>query len=335
MASIDVVIPSYQYGRYLGECIRSVLTQGIDDLRILVIDNASTDDSVAIARQFAAEDPRIEVRAREKNLGPHASFNEGVDWAESDYFTLLCADDYLTPGSLTRSIGILEKYPSTSFAFGGYIILESEGGPDRGLDDDTGEPSWRIHEGHEFISKCCDRMVLTVSPVMRTSILKRAGHFRPELYYYDDLEMLLRLAYLGPVAETTAKQAVQRLHQSNISRGTWEDALERFNQEEAMYESFFTHDAYAMPEATTLRRRARRNVGKHVYWSAVAQLSSGRKDAGMKLMKYAFKLCPSTRIFPPIDYLFQIDNPINRIAKVLSDGFGMKRAIQPVNNRQV
>ena len=61
MASVDVAIPCFNYGRFLPDCVGSVLSQGIDDLRILIIDNASTDDSVEVARRLAADDPRIEV----------------------------------------------------------------------------------------------------------------------------------------------------------------------------------------------------------------------------------------------------------------------------------
>src|SRR5687767_7873152 len=118
MPSVDICIPSYNYARYLGDCINSILSQGIDDLRILVVDNASTDDSVEVARRFAAADPRIEVRARPVNLGPHASFNEGVDWASADYFMILCADDFLAPGALRFAIQRMEEHPSATFVHG-------------------------------------------------------------------------------------------------------------------------------------------------------------------------------------------------------------------------
>jgi len=95
MATVDVAVPCYQYGDYLRGCVASVLSQDVSDLRIAIIDNASTDDSLRVARQLAAEDRRVEVIAHSTNLGQHASFNEAVDWAKSKYFMLLCADDLL------------------------------------------------------------------------------------------------------------------------------------------------------------------------------------------------------------------------------------------------
>ena len=68
MASVDVVIPCYQYGRFLRDAVTSVLSQGISQLRVLVIDNASTDNSLEVATQLALEDRRVEVIAhREPN----------------------------------------------------------------------------------------------------------------------------------------------------------------------------------------------------------------------------------------------------------------------------
>ncbi|WP_213030299.1 glycosyltransferase family 2 protein, partial [Acinetobacter baumannii] len=54
MAKIDIIIPCYNYGRFLERCVQSVLDQKVSELRILIIDDASTDDSLAVARRIAA-----------------------------------------------------------------------------------------------------------------------------------------------------------------------------------------------------------------------------------------------------------------------------------------
>jgi glycosyltransferase involved in cell wall biosynthesis len=65
-------------GRFLGDCVASILTQKGVDLRVLVIDNASKDDSLAIARSLAAQDRRVEVLAHVTNKGAAFSYNEGT-----------------------------------------------------------------------------------------------------------------------------------------------------------------------------------------------------------------------------------------------------------------
>src|SRR5262245_42468379 len=118
MGSIDVVVPCYQHGRYLRQCIQSVLDQGISELRVLIIDNASTDDSVGVATALAAADSRVEVAANPVNRRPHASFNHGIDWASAEHFMILCADDLLAPGALKSAGSYLDTHPEVGVAYG-------------------------------------------------------------------------------------------------------------------------------------------------------------------------------------------------------------------------
>ena len=100
MSSVSVVIPCYNYGHFLRDAVSSALDdqEGID-VRVLIIDDASTDNSADVARQIAAEDPRVEVAVHRTNAGNLATYNEGLlAWADGDYTVLLSADDRLTPG---------------------------------------------------------------------------------------------------------------------------------------------------------------------------------------------------------------------------------------------
>ena len=83
MPSVDVAIACYQQGRYLRGAVESALGQeGIG--RVLIIDNASMDDTPEVAGKCAAEDSRVEVIAHARNPGHHASFNEAIDWASAE-----------------------------------------------------------------------------------------------------------------------------------------------------------------------------------------------------------------------------------------------------------
>jgi glycosyltransferase involved in cell wall biosynthesis len=91
--SIDVIVPRYNYGRFLPSCTDSVLGQLGCEVGVLIIDGASTDDSLAIARSLAARDNRIQVLAHEKNRGHIATCNEGIEWLSADYMLLLSSQD--------------------------------------------------------------------------------------------------------------------------------------------------------------------------------------------------------------------------------------------------
>src|SRR3954447_11941846 len=110
MSSVSVVIPCYRYGHFLEAAVNGVLDdQDGVDVRVLIIDDASPDDSAGVAREIASRRPQVEVRVHEVNQGNIATFNEGLlDWADGDYCTLVSADDRATPGSLARAAALLD-----------------------------------------------------------------------------------------------------------------------------------------------------------------------------------------------------------------------------------
>ena len=330
MPSVDVVIPSYQYGRYLRACVESVLSQGVDDLRILIIDNASTDNSVEVARELVAEDRRVDLIARPKNLGRYSSYNEGIDWASSDYFFMLCADDLLAPGALSSAISVMEQNPEVVFAIGqDFRILEGETLPP--ARHFTGDLQWTITPGRQFIEQGCIRPRASVAPIMRTSAQKAAGHHRADLPFNDDVELLLRLACLGDVADTRSSLAIQRLHAGNQSKAFWDRPVTQHNANVAMYQSFFGNEGASLPDARRLYDQAIRNVSAQAYWSAVSRLCKGEIKTSLELSKFVLAHHPLMAVVPPVGHLFRDDSSLSRAANVLANGFG--RSQSPAKTR--
>ena len=104
MPSIDVAVVCYQYGGYLRDCVTSITSQDVADLRVLIIDNGSTDDSLEVAKELARCDERITIVHHPKNLGQKHAYNEAIDWAASRYFVIVDADDVLAEGALSRAV---------------------------------------------------------------------------------------------------------------------------------------------------------------------------------------------------------------------------------------
>ncbi len=308
MASVDVVIPCYEHGRFLRDCVDSVLGQGVPELRILIIDNASSDDSPAIARRLAAEDARIELVLRDVNLGPHASFNEGVDWARGDYFMILCSDDLLAPRSLQPMISALQRTPDASFAYGRDIHwAEGEPRPFPTLSGDTA--GWRVRDGRSFIRERCrhpERYIAAGMVLTRTAAHKAAGHYRVELPHTDDLELLLRLAGLGKVVDTTAVLGIKRMHAKNRTHDYLAERTRDLVERLAALESFFNNEGSAIPDAGPLLRLGRRSIAQRAYWCGVKDLARGRRSA-WRLLRLAVRLDPRVAIVPPVNYLVRMD----------------------------
>lgn len=291
MTSIDVAIPCYGYGRYLAACVESVLGQGLEACRILIIDNASPDDSLAIARRLAAENRNVAVVAHGRNLGHTASFNEAVDWARSDYFAILCADDLLAPGALRRASAILDAHPRAAFVHGGEIAFGRDGPPPAPPPAPSGAVT--VTPGTTFISNSCRapmRFIHAGTMVVRTAAQKRAGHFSPQLPYTDDLEMILRLAMLGDVVETQAVQAFRRLHGSNMSEGYDTQPARRFEHRAAAFESFFARLDAAVPPARPWRASMRRGMRVAAARHAVRRIIAFDAADGAALARFALSM---------------------------------------------
>jgi glycosyltransferase involved in cell wall biosynthesis len=285
MPSVDVVIPNYNYARLLQECVSSVLTQGVSDLRIIIIDNASQDDSVEVARRLAAEDSRIELVCHTKNIGSHGSFNEGIDLASSDYFLILCADDSLVPGSLQLGMTALESVPEAVCAIGAYIPSGASG---KGRQQ-FGSKAWKVTPGEMLIERSCrscGRGVAAHSILVRTSFQKSVGHYRPALPFMDDLELLLRLARSGPIIELSMPLAIQRFHKGNMSEDLWGDRMRDLQEREAVFRSFFEREGASIHNADSLHGIARRRLAMLALRSAAGRLHLGHFFKARELLRY-------------------------------------------------
>jgi hypothetical protein len=131
---------------------------------------------------------------------------------------LLSADDFLLPGALARAAALMDAHPEVGFTFGRHMTLKP-GDPHPALPKDHGHQRWRILDGLEFVSLNGARnSVATATAVVRTSLQKRLGGYRPDLTHAGDMEMWLRFALHGSVGFIETEQAVYRRHEMNMSR---------------------------------------------------------------------------------------------------------------------
>ena len=333
MASVDVLVPCYQYGRFLRECVESVLVQDIRDLRVLIIDNASTDDSLEVARRLSAEDSRVGVVAHARNLGHLASFNEGIDWASSDYFMILCADDLLAPACLSRAVSFMERFPDVNMTFGLSLPISSTDAIPM-IEHTSQSEQWRIIPGETLLEGLCrtgrpdpSQVIIDLTTtVVRTSAQKRAGYYREELPHTADLEMWLRFSCFGHAAETRAVQALRRYH-SQARSASLSDVQMWDLYSEAAFESFFANEGALLPNSTRLHRIARRALADRAYWGSIANLLRGNTPLALRLWKFAISREPSAIVVPPIRYLLRRQDAFSHIGQVISESrarFGLR-----------
>jgi glycosyl transferase family 2 len=224
LPTVRVLVPCYNYARYLEHCTRTILAQPHVDVRILIIDDCSKDETPEVCARLATGEPRVEFIRHEKNKGHIATYNEGIDLIREDYFVLLSADDLLTPGALGRAVSVMEKNPNVGFVYGHPITLRGDVPQPRLAER---EPSiWR---GRDWIERLCStgrNVIMSPEVVMRSSIQKRIGGYSPALPHSGDMEMWLKAASMSDVGRVNgADQAYYRVHAQSMQRTVYSSVL--------------------------------------------------------------------------------------------------------------
>lgn len=123
---VTIVMPIYNAEAFLKEAVNSVLLQSYCNWELLMVDDASTDRSLELAKEFARQDPRIKVLWNEKNQGVANTRNRGIAEAKGDYIALLDSDDVWLPKKLERQVALLEER-CAQLAYCSYDFIDDKG----------------------------------------------------------------------------------------------------------------------------------------------------------------------------------------------------------------
>jgi glycosyltransferase involved in cell wall biosynthesis len=125
ISEILVFVPTYNSEKYLRQCLDSVLQQTFIDWQCVISDDASTDKSVEIAREYEKIDSRFKVLTHEKNVGAANNWNRAKENNNSFATKILCADDYLLEDALKRQLDILQRNQTAIVFSERYIVFPS------------------------------------------------------------------------------------------------------------------------------------------------------------------------------------------------------------------
>ncbi|GAA1831649.1 hypothetical protein GCM10009836_07040 [Pseudonocardia ailaonensis] len=253
------MIPCYRYGHYVTQTVQSVLRNEQVDLDVLVIDDASPDDSWSVVERLPRLDPRVRVRRNEQNLGLIGTANSGLHDAEGDYVVLLSADDALAPGWLDRGVDLLERTPAASFAIGPVQVFESELLP---IVRKKREVRSVVFPGRDWLEISCRRGVTKArSPevIVRNSAQRAVGDYNPAVPYSSDMEMWLRLASVGDVVEVRGPWAAfYRIHAQNMSRDLTLEWTGQLRSDATAFEQWAASSGASLPDIDRLIATARK-----------------------------------------------------------------------------
>lgn len=270
MASVDIVVPCYNYAHFLEDCVASILSQRDVDVRVLIVNDASPDDTEAVAHAIAASDPRVTYLRNEQNLGLIGTANRGLlDWAKAEYALLLSADDLLTPGSLARATAVLDAHEDVHLVFG-RALLVGDGFARAPTPDTEAGAAYQILPGRDFIKRNFTHGNPVASPtaVVRTRVQQELGGYLPQFYHTSDMEMWMRFAANGPIGAIKDLQAEYRIHASSMSAPQINRAIS--DRRECFETCQFVVENWCgdLPEAKTWLLEMQRRMANDIYWRA-------------------------------------------------------------------
>jgi hypothetical protein len=294
MSSVDVVVPCYNYGRYLKGCIESVLSQRDVDVRVLIIDDASSDDTPVVGEGLAANDTRVTFRRHAVNLGHIKTFNEGIlDWARAPYTLLISADDALTPGSLARSTRVLDAHPEAGMVYGIALVIKHDS--EKIETADAAVPTYQIISGQRFLQQSCEYGIPAPSPavVVRTSLQQRLGGHRAHLPHSCDMEMWMRFATQGSVGAIKDMQAYYREHGANMNLQYCNRTMGDSRQQIVACREVFDHWCADLPAFGAWMITQRRRLCDEAYWHAGRALEEGDNEGAAMCLAFAREYDPA------------------------------------------
>ncbi|WP_374687636.1 glycosyltransferase family 2 protein [Promineifilum sp.] len=190
---ISAGITSYNQRDYLIEAIESVLAQSLPPAEILIVDDASGDDSPQVIAGYAARYPDV-VRPilLARNGGVNAARNHILDAASGDYLAFLDGDDRWRPGKLEREARRLSEPDGPQAAFSNFLFTRGDGGASFLWATGRRPPEGDILP--HVLTLDMPRQTLFRSELAPTALWRQAGHYDPAFTVYGDWDMRVRLA---------------------------------------------------------------------------------------------------------------------------------------------
>lgn len=200
---ISVIVPTYNYGRYLNNCLDSVVAQTLSDWECILVDNASTDNTELVVSAYVKNDDRIKYCKLDDNKGPSCARNVGIKLSKGEYVLFLDADDIICSRKMENALILFDKHPDSSIVYSDMRYFE-DGNNDvyffrMSMDAANDSPWMSYQQGgkQEMLPSLLqgNQMVIS-SPIIKKSALDEVGFFDETLLHYEDWEFWLRFAFL-------------------------------------------------------------------------------------------------------------------------------------------
>ena len=208
--AVSVVMPVYNGRRYMRLAVESILAQTFGDFEFNLVDDGSTDDSLAVLREYEAKDSRVRIISR-PNTGIVAALNDGLAVAQGEFVARMDADDIAAPERFEKQVAFLRGNSDHVLVGSQVMLIDPEGAPLCTKRD--------TEYTHERIDSALlkHRWALVHPTIMvRREALTAVGGYRAKYQWLEDLDLFLRLAEVGKLASLPDVLLYYRLHTGSI-----------------------------------------------------------------------------------------------------------------------
>jgi glycosyltransferase involved in cell wall biosynthesis len=208
---VSIVMPVFNAGMYLRQSIDSILAQTYSHFEFIIVDDASTDNSLEILKEYAKKDKRITVLTNKKNLGVSMTVKKAIKKAKGTYLARMDADDISYPERLEKQVAYLSTHPHTVAVGTQCSVIDKRG-------KEVGEKKFPLH--HNEIYKYISILI----PVQQPSLMIAKNRLPKTFEYYvdgmntaEEVELIFKLFKYGNVENLPEKLLRYRLHGENTS----------------------------------------------------------------------------------------------------------------------
>jgi glycosyltransferase involved in cell wall biosynthesis len=191
MPHISVCIPVFNRAHLIGRTIECALRQDFQDFDLLVVDDASSDNTVEIVRTYACQDPRVKLVVNSKNLGLTRNFNRCLELASGPLIQILQSDDLVDADYLSKASQIFDLHPNVGFVSAKCRHIDID---DHILSNGINESDRLIKAGDDAVKSILHGSPHVSSVIIKKDSYTKHGGFNEEFWFAPDIEMYTRLA---------------------------------------------------------------------------------------------------------------------------------------------
>ncbi len=292
MYHISVTIPVFNRAHLIGHTIDSVLSQTFQDYDVLVIDDASNDDTVAVVKRYCQQNDRIQLEINPQNLGLTRNWNRCLELARGPLVQIMQSDDLIDPDYLEKVSQAFETYPVLGLVAATCRYIDADG---KVIHPGISKAPHYYCAGDEAVEALISGGWPHVSSIVfKRECYEKLGQFNVKIWHGPDGEFFTRLASRYDIYHFGEVRTSFRRHGSNMGVLEYlrEDFLEVDMYKKRLTWGYLTQDGQRQLGVEDLEKYIQQDGANTALTGAILMIAYGRSALSRRYLLQALKLNP-------------------------------------------